>query len=64
MAQGIRVTIYDPDARQSRSLTITRRVAGISTSESADQVAQFLEDKLAERYAFVTKLNSRRHKRR
>lgn len=63
MAQGVRITIYDPDARQSRSLTI-QRDSVMNSSSRVDEIARYIEEQLVKRYSGVTQLNSRRHKRR
>ena len=62
--QGIRITVYDPTERTSRSLTIGRRTTGVIMPTGVDEVARYLETKLGERYSEVTRLADRRHKRR
>jgi len=62
--RGIRITVYDPAARESRSMNIQRRVAGTNSNANAEAIAEYLETKLGERYVGITRLSSRRHKRR
>ena len=62
MAKGIRITIYSPEERKSRSLTVGH--ANGVMPHGVEDVARYLETKLGERYSAVTRLSDRRHKRR
>lgn len=62
MAQGIRITIYDPEARESRTLTVVRGPYS-GGQPRVGEVARVLEDAISARWR-TTRLNSRRHKPR